>query len=513
MVASVDHLASAAGVAMLQRGGSAADAAVAASAVLAVTAPHLCGMGGDLFALVHNDESPAPAALNASGRAGSGADPVRLRLEGHQVMPFADDLRAAPVPGCVDGWLALHDRFGRLPLAAVLEPAIVYAGSGFPASPLLAGMAGQLRGIPGAEDLTGEGRLHHGDLVRRPGVALSLQAIVAHGRSGFYQGLFGDGLVEMGDGEYVPADLATPLADWVDPLRVGAWGHDVWTIPPNSQGYLTLLGVAIAEGLPLPESPDDGAWPHLLVEAARAAAYDRPDRLYEGADVSALLAADEVARRRALVDPDRRAALGSPAAAGDTMFLCAVDHERMGVSLIQSNAKGFGCNVFEPTTGIGLHNRGIGFSLRPGHPAEYGPGRRPPHTLAPALITRPDGTLRAVIGTMGGDAQPQILLQLITRMLHHGESAGTVIGAPRWSLMGSGASGFDTWADPDGATVGVETIAPPEWSETLRARGHEVTEIDGVFGSFGHAHVIEVDDDGLAGAADPRALISAAVGY
>src|SRR4051794_20555184 len=214
MVASVDHLASAAGVAMLQRGGSAADAAAAASGVLAVTTPHMCGMGGDLFALVHHGEA-TPAALNASGRAGSGADPIQLRLEGREVMPFADDLRAAPVPGCVDGWLALHQRFGRLPLATVLEPAIVYAASGFPALPLLAGMAGQLRGVEGTEDLTGQGRLGHGDLVRRPGVALSLQAIVTRGRAGFYQGLFGEGLLAIGNGEYVPADLAAPLADWV----------------------------------------------------------------------------------------------------------------------------------------------------------------------------------------------------------------------------------------------------------------------------------------------------------
>src|SRR5258706_3464367 len=130
--------------------------------------------------------------------------------------------------------MAWHDRFGRLPVATVLDPAIVYAASRFPASPLLAGTAGQLRGVEGAEDLTGQGRLREGDLVRRPGVALSLEAIVAHGRSGFYQGLFGEGLLAIGNGEYVASDLASPLADWVEPLRVDVWGHDVWTIPPNS---------------------------------------------------------------------------------------------------------------------------------------------------------------------------------------------------------------------------------------------------------------------------------------
>src|SRR3954464_5471608 len=160
MVASVDHLASAAGVAMLRAGGSAADAAIATSAVLAVTAPHLCGMGGDLFALVHDPSAATgepPATLNASGRAGSGADPVQLRIEGHTVMPFRHDIRSAPVPGCVDGWLALHERFGRLALGDVLEPALLYAASGFPASPLLAGAVGLLGDAEGADDL----RQHH----------------------------------------------------------------------------------------------------------------------------------------------------------------------------------------------------------------------------------------------------------------------------------------------------------------------------------------------------------------
>jgi gamma-glutamyltranspeptidase/glutathione hydrolase len=512
MVASVDHLASSAGVWMLQQGGSAADAAIAASAVVAVTCPHMCGMGGDLFALVHDGDG-APAALNASGRAGSGADPEQLRADGYTQMPMTNDIRSAPVPGCVDGWLSLHDRYGRLPLATVLEPAIVYAASGFPASPLLAAAVMLLRDVPGTDDLVGNGRLRSGDRVIRPGVALALEAVVAHGRAGFYQGPFGEGLLELGCGEYTRADLAQPLADWVDPLRVRAWDHDVWTIPPNSQGYLTLLGSAIAEGLPLPAAPTDTGWAHLLVEAARAAAHDRPSVLYEGADVSALLAADEVARRRALIDTSRRTQLRAPAGAGDTMYLCAVDRDRMGVSLIQSNASGFGCLLFEPATGIGLHNRGIGFSLEPGHPAEYGPGRRPPHTLSPAVVTRPDGDLRAVVGTMGGDTQPQILLQLLTRLLHHGQSAGTTIAAPRWALRQPASSGFDTWVDADATIVNVEDGADGDWSNGLRERGHEVEVVEGVTGTFGHAHLIEVIESGLAGAADPRALVGAAVGY
>src|SRR2546423_11162195 len=198
MVASVDPLASSAGVPLLQRGGSGADAAIAANAVLAVTTPHMCGMGGDLCALVHTRGDAAPAALTASGRAGSGADRARLRAEGHECMPMYGDIASAPVPGCVDGWLALHERYGRLPWAAVLEPAIGYAASGFPASPILASMVSQLRGVDGADDLVGDRRLREGDTVRRPGVALSLQAIVANGRSGFYGGALCEGLAAIG---------------------------------------------------------------------------------------------------------------------------------------------------------------------------------------------------------------------------------------------------------------------------------------------------------------------------
>lgn len=314
-------------------------------------------------------------------------------------MPFKGDLRSAPVPGCVDGWLALLERHGRLPLATVLEAAISYAREGFPASPLLAGTVSVLREVTGCPDLNGS-PLRAGGIVRRPGVAAAMTAVVDDGRAGFYRGAFGAGLLEMGSGEYVPSDLERPLAEWVEPLRARLWGHDVWTIPPNSQGYLTLLGSLVAEGLDLPDDPDDALWAHLLVESARAAAYDRTSQLYEGADVSGLLEPAEVTRRRSLIEVNAKARLVVPAAAGDTMFLCAVDGDGMGVSLIQSNASGFGCHVFEPGTGIGLHNRGIGFSLVPGHPAEYGPGRRPPHTLAPALVTRPDGSLKGVIGTM-----------------------------------------------------------------------------------------------------------------
>jgi gamma-glutamyltranspeptidase / glutathione hydrolase len=370
LVCAVDRLAAQAGVDTLRAGGNAVDAAIATNAVLAVTTQHMCGLGGDLFALVSVPGEPAPLALNASGRAGSGANPERLRAAGHREVPIVGDIGAVPVPGCVDGWCALSYRLGRLPLAQVLEPAIELARDGFPASPLLARAAPSVADLPGAADF--RTATHPGAVVRRPGVARTLTAIGQDGRDAFYRGEFGAGLRALGRrtdtaDEYDEADLATVMADWVEPLSIDAWGSRIWTVPPNSQGYLSLAAAWIASRLPLPTDPQDPLWAHLLVEAARVASYDRVEVLHEHADGNALLAPDRLAARHALVAADRAASLPPESyAGGGTIYLCAVDADRMGVSLIQSNAAGFGARIVEPSTGIFLQNRGLGFSLRPG---------------------------------------------------------------------------------------------------------------------------------------------------
>lgn len=513
MLCSPDHLASASGVAVLRAGGSAADAAVAASAVLAVVAPHLCGMGGDLFALVHTADGP-PEALCAAGRAGSGADPDRLRSEGHRRMPYRGDVRSVPVPGCVDGWLALHDRHGRLGLDEVLAGAIAYAAGGFPVSALLAAALPLVEGAPGARlpEPGGTHRTRPGDPWVRPGVAEALRAIVTRGRTGFYEGAFGEGLLALGGGEYLEDDLRRPSAEWVEPLGLRVFGHDVWTVPPPSQGYLSLASAWIAERLPLPDDPADPRWVHLLVEAAKQAGHDRPAVLAESADGAALTAPARLAPRRAAVDPDRAGTLTHPGAGGGTIFLAAADAEGAGVSLMQSNAADFGAHLAEPTTGIFLHNRGLGFSLEPGHPAEYGPGRRPPSTLSPALVTHPHGALRALLGSMGGDAQPQLVLQVLVRLLQHRQAPGPAVAAPRFVLADHGEGrGFDTWDDLGTLGVDVEDDAPPAWFDGLVERGHRVRRRPAWLG-FGHAHVIVPSAFGWAGAADPRAGSGGAVG-
>jgi gamma-glutamyltranspeptidase/glutathione hydrolase len=495
---------------MLRAGGSAADAAVAASAVLAVTTQYMCGMGGDLFALVHRAGS-APDALCAAGQAGSGSDPERLRAEGHTLMPFRDDLRSAPVPGCVDGWCALHERYGRLPLRDVLEPARRAAAEGFAASPRLAGATALVAEVEGADDFLPPGGLRAGQLVRRASLAEALAAIAADGRDAFYQGAFGDALVALGAGLYTDEDLRRSQAEWVTAIALDAWGRRIWTVPPPSQGYLAPSAAWIAEGLPLPEDPDDDAWAHLLVEAARWAGHDRPDVLHDGADGTALLAPGRLAPRRAAIDPAVRTSPAGPGADGGTIYLCATDGDGGAVSLIQSNASGWGCHVVVPGTGIFLHNRGIGFSLEPGHPAELAPGRRPPHTLSPLLVTRGDGELAAVLGTMGGDSQPQVLLQLLARLLHHGQTPGRAISSARWVLSRDG-NGFDTWTGDGPDHVDLEAGTPAAWAAGLSERGHHVRHLrEGA--NVGHAHAIVVTPDGTyAGAADARAGSSAAVG-
>ena len=425
-------------------------------------------------------------------------------------MPFRHDIRTVTVPGCVDGWIALHERFAMLPLSVLLEPAIALAAQGFPASPLLVGAAA--RADEGASENLAEllGQLTRpGARVVRKGAARALLDIAAGGREAFYLGEFGQGLKAMGEGLYSNDDFSQPLSEWVTPLTVNTFGVDLWTLPPNSQGYLTLGAAELAGRLDLPADPNEVSFAHLLIEAATAAGFDRPDVLSDTANGEDLLAA--IAQRIDLIDTERASDRWAPGRNGDTTYLCTIDGKGMAVSLIQSNASGFGSGLAEPGTGINLHNRGLGFNLREGHPAELLPGHRPPNTLCPAMATS-DGALRAVFGTMGGDAQPQILLQLAARLFHYGQSPAAAVHAGRWALHGP-ATGFDTWTSGQAPTVMVEGNAPDDWMAGLGERGHKVAARPPYDSGFGHAHAIVIDNDGFrAGAADPRTMVGTAAG-
>jgi gamma-glutamyltranspeptidase/glutathione hydrolase len=510
MVVSADQLATQAGIGAMALGGNAVDAAIATNAVMAVVAPHLCGMGGDLLALVHDGTSVH--ALNASGRAGSGGSSAALRREGLTEIPFRHDPRSITMPGCVDGWAALHERFARLPLATLFAPAIRLADAGFPASPLLVAALDRL-------DEAGKEQLHElvgqasrpGERVRRPGVAAALDAVATKGRDEFYLGSFGDGLLQVGNGWFERSDLQISSAEWVEPLSAAAFGRILYSIPPNSQGYLLLGSALLADALDLPTDPDDPQWAHLLIEAAKAAGRDRPQVLSDAADGASLL--EDISKRGGEIDPRKATPITRRHIDGDTTYMSVVDDKRMAVSLIQSNASNFGSWLVEPNTGINLQNRGTGFSVESGHPAEVLPGRKPPHTLAPALATSEDGSISAVLGTMGGDAQPQILLQLAARLFHHGQSPAEAINAGRWMLNGP-VTGFDTWTSAGQPHVLVEGQASQAWPEGLRRRGHEVRSGAAYDSWFGHAHAILVDPATgmLTGACDPRTLVGSVAG-
>lgn len=505
--ATADQLATQAAMTVFAKGGNAVDAAIAANAAMAVVGPHLCGLGGDLLAVVHTPGGEV-VGLNASGRAGSGASAAALRADGHTEMPLRHDIRTVTVPGCVNGWAALHERFATLPFDDLLAPAIALAAGGFPASPLL------VRSLAGLDDV-GRAQLSElveqatvaGGVVRRPGVALTLQAIARGGREAFYDGAFGEGLVALGGGLFTDADVIDSAADWTDVLRTDAFGVELCTIPPNSQGYLTLAIAALCDAVGLPGDPAAPEWAHVMIEATKLASHDRPLVLHEGADGAALVAA--ALGRAGEVDRSRATPLVTPGDDGDTTYLCTADSSGLAVSLIQSNASGFGSWIVEPTTGINLHNRGLGFSLVEGHPAELAPGRRPPHTLSPALAVR-DGRLAAVLGTMGGDAQPQIVAQVAARLFLHGQSPAEAVAAARWTVRGR-VTGFDTWMAAQPPEVAIEMGAPDEWAADLADLGHEVATVPAFDSAFGHAHVIAVEPDGgFSAAADPRTRVGSA---
>jgi gamma-glutamyltranspeptidase/glutathione hydrolase len=505
--ASADDRATRAAIEIMALGGNAVDAAIAANAVLAVTCPHLCGIGGDLLAVIADDDGVY--ALNSSGRAGQGASAERLRSEGIDQIPLRHHLAAVTIPGCVDGWVAAHERFGRSDLNEVLKAAITYAEEGFTAH-------GPLSTVVKSVDEQGQKNLSEivdqatspDSLIRRPGMARTLRAIAMEGRRGFYNGEFGNGLIEFAQGWFSPEDLNTLHADWVTPLQETMLGVDVYTVPPNSQGYLALGSGWLAAHCDLPSDPADPQWAHLLIESSTAAGFDRPEVLSESAVGAELLAA--IRDRLHLIDINAASLRPSPHRLGDTTYLCTMDDDGMAVSLIQSNAAGFGSWMVEPNTQIPLHNRGLGFNLIPGHPAEIAPGARPPHTLSPLMLIGPD-QMRGPLGTMGGDAQPQILLQIMIRMLHNGDDPATAVNAPRWVLRGP-ASGFDTWTAPTPASVIIESTMEQAWAEGLRQRGHTVKIGNPLSGEFGHAHAILRSADGTVSAgADQRTVIGSAI--
>ncbi len=501
-------LATEAAAIAFERGGNAIDAALAAATTLAVVYPHMCGVGGDLFALVQQPAGDV-VAINASGRAPAGATTALAGAEGGTTMPEHGPF-SVTVPGAVSGWEALHRQGANLAWADAFTAAIAYAHGGVSVAPDLAGTldedAGRLLSDPGmAQVFFPDGRpaqVHA--QVRQPALGATLQAIAERGTEVWYNGELGErftrGLRSLG----VPidlADMAGHRADLGTPLRARFAGVDVLVHPPNSQGFVLLEALSLIERLeidPDPLGPDAGVLAHVL----RASARDRdrhladPDRMR--VHPSTLL---DDGHLGAVADEVRAGVPGPPPGltrrAGDTIALVTADAEGRGVSLIQSLYDGFGSGLLEPTTGVVAQNRGACFTLEPGHPNLLAAGARPAHTLMPVVVQR-DGRLEAVAGTMGGSAQPQIVAMTLARALAMGTSPADAVAAPRW-LVGGMAPERETPEVLAEAGVPAPTVA------ALTASGYRVRTVPAQSGAVGHAHMIRAVPGGFEAGSDPRA--------
>lgn len=508
------YLASQAAVAIMQRGGNAVDAAVAADAVLGVAAPETCGIGGDLFALVHHPQMTAPEALNASGRAGTGGRAGDVRDAGYTSIPIRSPW-AVTVPGCVDGWEALLKRHGTLPLNLILEPAIALASSGFPVSwelsRSLSRLAYVLKSQESAAALYPDGVTPNpGEMIRRPDLAATLRDIAAEGRAALHAGRVGDMISAATDGLVTPDDLAVHQAEWVEPLSVNVFGERAYTIPPNSQGYLTLAAAWLFEQLDPPRDPAHPLFTHAAIEAYRAVAWERDvyvaDPGHATTAPASLLDPARLIRKLDHISMTARAEWPTlRPAPGGTAYLCVRDRDGLGISLIQSNYHGIGSAIGAGSAGFFLHDRGSGFSLISGHPNELAPGKRPLHTLSPTLWTR-EGALSMLLGTRGGDFQPQTLLQMATYMLWADRAATEAHNLPRWVTK--------EWRGADGSVE-----YEPGYSESALSRlkdiGHALVATDQPMGGWGPVSVITIRPsagvaDVAEGAADPRVATTAA---
>lgn len=532
-VVAPHHLATGAGLRILQAGGSAVDAAIATNAVLGVVMPSGCGIGGDAFWLIWDAALGTQTALNGSGRAPAGVDAAALRARGLTAIPKRGPL-SITVPGAVRSWGDAHARHGRLSRDAILAPAIELARDGFPAwdgfIDAVEGTAPQVaRDIGSDAGFFAVYRPHGrpwrpGERVRLPALAATLAQLALDGFDAFYDGDVGArqarGLAAAGS-PITAADLQAHTSTWETPIAIDYRGVRVTTHPPNSSGIvaLELLGIlAQFEAPPADAFGPDGVteprWIHLGLEAAKLAMADRDayltDPTFRDIPVAQLLDPAYHAELAGRIAPARAAR--PPAATnpigGGTIYLAVVDGDGNAVSLIESNYMGFGSGVVDPDTGIHYQDRGSYFSLDPAHPNVLEPGKRTLHTLLPGMLFRDgaDGHQAPwiVAGSMGGDAQPQIHAQFVSAVVDGGLDVRTAVAAPRWFVEPP-----EHFAPP--TDVHLESRHAARVREALADLGHDLARTAAFDGNLGHEHAIELIDGGpaqpegsLAAATDPR---------
>jgi len=530
MVATSQPLATQVGLSILQKGGSAVDAAIAANAALGLMEATSCGIGGDLFAIVWDAGTRQLYGLNASGRSPIGlsfknlqAELAELGVTGippHGVLPIS-------VPGAVDGWFELHQRFGCLPMAEILEPAAQYAEEGFPLSELIAYYWGRsvqaLSDQPGAfaETYSIEGRAPAaGEIFRNPDLAQTYRMLGREGRDVFYRGEIADRIdafFRENGGFLRKEDLEAHHSDWVEPVSINYRGYEVYELPPNGQGIAALQILNILEAYDLAgmgfNSPEAL---HLMIEAKKLVYEDRA-RFYADPDFAAiplkgLLSKAYADERRALIDPSRaarRIEFGNPSFhQGDTIYLTTADADGNMVSLIQSNYRGMGSGVVVPGLGFSFQDRGQLFSMNPEHPNRYEPGKRPFHTIIPAFVMK-DGQPWMSFGVMGGGMQPQGHVQILVNVIDFGMNVQEAGDAARWQHLGS-SEPTDTLMTT-GGYVELESGIPWESARALEQMSHDVRSGNGGFG--GYQAILRNPDTGVYHGASESRKDGQAAGY
>ena len=522
MVACPHYLASLAGVDILKKGGTAVDAAIAANAVLNAVYPHMCGIGGDAFWLIYDAAEKDLTFLNASGHSPYAAGLEYFQKAGMKSVPLRG-LLPVTVPGAVDGWFEAHARYGKLPMPAVLDPAIQYARKGYPVSHILSfkiqEAAAELTRHPFSKSLyLPQGKAPcPGELLTNPGLASSLEKIAREGRDVFYQGEIAEEIVryvEENGGLLTAKDFRDMKSNWGRPISTTYRGYTVYETAPNSQGMAALLILNLLEGYDLPamgcQSPDHL---HLMVEAKKIAFADRnryiSDPDFVKIPVRELLSKEYARERRGLIEKDRAAEASAiaPGSFGkDTIYLCVVDEAGNAVSLIQSLYYSFGSCVVAGNTGIVLQNRGAYFSLNPEHANCLKPHKRTFHTLMASMTFR-DGKPFLIFGTSGADGQPQTHIQVMSAVFDFGLDIQAAIEAPRW------VSGRYLLTQPEGTLTLEGRFDYPTVAE-LKRRGHRVQVVGNLSSDMGSAHGILIHpENGLrTGGSDPRAD-GFAIGY
>lgn len=501
-LATPHYLASAAGAEILARGGNAVDAVVAANLALGVVAPYLCGYGGDLFAMVWDGRLHG---YQSAGRAPAAATIDVVRAVAGSEMPVFGPLTVT-VPGAVQGWFALIERWGTRSFAELAEPARRLADDGFPLTSLGSAAFAMVRRShrhdPWSADLVAaysRERTPAGGVLRQPGLAKTIARLAEDGPDAYYRGPIAAAIaqtVQRHGGLLDAADLAAHEDAWVAPMLLEYGGAAIAELPPPTQGVTALEALALYARAGGEVLGDDPAAHHLAIEATKLALVDRdrfvgdPDAM--AVDPHALVRDPYLARRVTGIDLERAQHPNPiPGPDGGTAYLCAADAGGLAVSLIQSNFASMGAGITVPEWGINLQNRGASFRLDPGHPNALAPRKVPMHTLIPAIVLR-DGMPSVMFGTMGGHGQAQTHLQVLTRLLVDGAELQAAISAPRWMV------------DPWHWRVDAESRLSLELLAALTARGHEVRTVEPYDHAMGHAHAIALEPGGLAAATDPR---------